>query len=315
MGMKQLTKDSYIFNLLDGTSNMKQKMAGYNPHIDNLDLNAIEDDMRLIQRRYNFPTKNRVMNDVETGRIVPILNKDHVMIPASIPAYLRLDPMRNRVVAICNFNPYMSKSADGQVYGDPRQMFCLLQTGSMLLGVRENWNNIVANNEVCKLGAGMYAKLFGKVLDKLYAINLDEYKADKVRFMAAKFFLVNMMGKPMSEGVLAQASTVCKVMTNNSVSQFNDSLPEHAFDDIKQLCDAISIHIDGCSSLNVRTFISQWLMMYGKASALAIDYLPFFFHMIFSVSLGAHMVTEMVVDSLLGKDIDKLYNAVANIIR
>ena len=105
MGMKQLTKDSYIFNLLDGTSNMKQKMAGYNPHIDNLDLNAIEDDMRLIQRRYNFPTKNRVMNDVETGRIVPILNKDHVMIPASIPAYFRLDPMRNRVVAICNFNP------------------------------------------------------------------------------------------------------------------------------------------------------------------------------------------------------------------
>ena len=314
MGMK-LLKDSYVFSLLDGSSNLKQKMASYNAQLDNLDLDAIDDDMRLIQRRYNFPTKNRVISDVQSGRVVPILNKDHVMLPAAIPAYLILDRQKGKVVSVCNFTPYMSKSAEGHVYGDPRQMFCLMQTGTMMLGVRDNWNNIVSNSEVCKLGVSMYSKLFGKVLDKLYAINLDEYKADKVRFMAARFFLTNIMGKPMSDGVVAVAGTVCKVMTPMSVKQFSDSLPERAFDNIKELCDAISIHIEGCSSLNVRVFISQWLMMYGKASALAIDYLPFFFHMIFSVSLGAHMVTEMVIDSLLGKDIDKLYNAVANIIR
>lgn len=313
MGMKPL-KSSYVFKTMDGTGNLAQKMKSYNPQLDDLDLEAIDDDIRLIQRRYNFPTKNRVMSDVTNKFVVPILNKDHIMLPASVPAYFTLNSS-GRMIAVCNFTPYMSKSAEGLVYGDPRQMFCLMQTGSLLHGLNRNWNNIVMNSEICKLSAGMYAKLFGKVLDKIYAINLDQYKADKVRFMAARFFLTYVMGKPMSDGVLSIASTVCRVMTPASVRQFSESLPEHAFDDIKQLCDAISIHIEGCSSLNVRTFISSWVMMYGKASLLGIDSLAYFFHMIFSVSLGAHMVTEMVIDSLLGKDIDKLYNAVANIIR
>ena len=311
----KLLKDTFIFNELNASSNIKAKMSQYSPVLDNLSIDSMDDDIKLISRRFNFPTKNRVINDLNNGRIVPVLNKERISLPNSIPAYL-MRGQDGKPIAIVNFTSYVSKNVEtGEIFGDPRQMFALMQTGSILLGCREHWNNLATNQEICKVGCLCYAKLMTKTLDKLYAISLDQYKADKVRYMAAKFFLINMLGKPNTDGVKAIARTVCKSMTQNNIDTFDQSLPETIYDDIRTFIDGIAVYIDGCSSLNIRTFIRVWAQMYQPSTLMAMEYLPYFFHMLFSVSVGGHLNNEVIIDTLLGKDIDRLYNAVTNIIR
>lgn len=310
----KLLKDTFLFEYLDKSIGLKGKMTSYQSVLDDLPADLLEEDLRTIQRRFNFPTKNKVISDLSASRIVPVLNRERISLPASLPAYLMV--RNGRPTAIVNFTPYVNKNAEGtELYGDPRQMFALMQTGTILMGCYEKWNTIAANQEICKTGCLIYAKLLAKVIDKLYATNLDPFKSDKVRYIAAKFFLVNLLGKPNSDTVRNIASTVCKTMTANAVEAFDQSLPEHGFDNLEELIDLISVHIEGCSSLEIRTFVRVWTQMYQPSTLLATEYLPYFFHMIFSVSVGAHLNNEVVIDSLLGKDIDKLYNAVSNIIR
>ena len=310
----KLLRDTFIFKELNRSIDLANKMKQYSPVLDNLNKTSMEDDLKVISRRFNFPTKNRVLNDLNNDRIIPVLNKERISLPNSIPAYLYA--FQGKPVAIVNFTSYVSKNMETEeIFGDPRQMFALMQTGSILLGCREHWNTLVANQEICKVGCLCYAKLVSKVLDKLYAVNLDGYKADKVRYLAAKFFLINMLDKPDSEGVKAIARTTCKTMTQNNIELFDQSIHENTFDDLETFVNAIGILIDGCSSINVRTFIRVWMQMYQPSTTLAMEYLPYFFHMLFSVSVGAHLNNEVIIDTLLGKDIDRLYNAVTNIIR
>lgn len=309
-----LLKDSFVFQTMDSAANLKTKMSQYSPALDNISKQALQDPMKDIQRRFNFSTKNKVISDLKTDNIVPIFNKERIKLPSSVPAYLY--NQGGRPVALVNLSNHFTKPLDAEeINGDPRQLFALLQSGTLLLGCYYRWNTIIANQEICKTGALVYAKCFAKVIDRLYATNLDPYKSDKVRFIAARFFLTRMLGKPYSDTVLNQAFSVCKTMTYNNIGAFSHSLPESSFSSLDKMLQLISEQIDGCSSLCPRIFFQAWHSMYQPSTMLAIDYAPYFFHMLFCVSVGAHMNNEMVLDSLLGKDIDKLYNAVSNIIR
>ena len=317
--MKSLT-ETFLFKYMNGVSedgrtlNLRSRMAQYSSPLDDLPRNLLEDELRTIQKRFSFPTKNKVMGDLASERIVPILNKDRVNIPTSVPAYLVR--RNNKPAVVVNFTPYVRKNADEtELYGDTRQMFALMQTGSILLGCFERWNSISNDQEIAKTGCLVFSKLVSKVIDKLYATNIDPFKADKVRYLAAKYFLLNLLEKADTDNVRHIASTVCKTMTNNAIMNFDQSLPEHGFDDLGTFVELIATYVEGCSSLEFRTFTRVWMQMYQPSTVFALEYLPYFFHMIFSVSVGAHLNNEVVIDSLLGKDIDKLYNAVSNKIR
>ena len=309
----QLIKDTFLFEYFDKATDLRGKMLQYSPVLDNLDKKLMEDDLHTIAKRYNYPMKNRVIADIEAGRIVPVLNKERVKLPSSMPSYLYND--QGKVVAIVNFTNYVSKTVEDKLHGDTRQMFACLQTGSVLLGCFEKWNQIVSNQDVNKLGALMYAKMFVKVLDKMFAVNLDNIKADKLKFIAARFYVQKLLGKPWNETALNTCLTVCSHTTRNTIINFNNELNDKDFTKLDKLIEMIAMRIDGCSGLSIRAFLDTYMRMFGTSTLFALEYLPMFFHAIFSVAVGAHLNSEFMIESLMGKDIDKLYNVVSNIIR
>lgn len=309
----KLLKDTFLFEFYNKSTNLRERMSVYSPILDNLPKELLQDDIRTIQKRYNYPIKNRVIDDLNKNRLVPILNKERVKIPTAIPAYLYND--RGNVVAIVNFSNYLSKTQDNIIHGDTRQIFACLQTGSILLGCYEKWNTLVSNQEICKLGTLMYTKIFTKVLDKLFAVNIDSIKSDKIKFIAARFFVTTLLGKPFTDSTMNLCLSVCSNTTKNTIISFSDTLKEESFERLDKVIELISENIEGCSALNVRTFLESFMRMYGTSSIFALEYLPYFFHMVFSVAVGAHLNSEFIIEGLLGKDIDKLYNAVSNILR
>lgn len=311
----KLIKDTFLFQFQDKASNLKDKMLSYTPSLDNLDLALLEDEMNTISKRFSFPLKNKIVDDVTSkNRVVPVFNKDRIKIPTFIPAYLY--NYDGKVISIVNLTTYGAKTKEGEFHIDTRQLFACLQTGSIILGCYENWNSITMNQTIVKLGALSYAKIFTKVLDKMFAINLDPIKADKAKFIAAKFFLTNMLGKSNGETVNNLAYSTClNGTTRATILSFENSLPENAYNRLDDFINAITIALEGCHTLTIRTFLDTYIKMFGISSIFALEYLPYFFHMLFSVAVGAHLNSEYLIENLIGKDLDKLYNEVANILR
>jgi hypothetical protein len=221
-----------------------------------------------------------------------------------------------KAVSLVNLTIYGSKDRDGNFNIDTRQLFAILQTGSILLGCFEKWNAITMNQTVSKLGSQLYSKIFTKVLDKMFAVNLDPIKADKINFITAKFFLLNVLGKSNSETVTNLAYSVCQNNTTRAtILAFEAGLPQTMYNRLDDFIQAISLHVDGCHSLTVRTFLDSYIKMYGMSAIFALEYFPFFCHMLFSVAVGAHLNSEYLIENLIGKDLDKFYNEVSNIIR
>lgn len=310
----KLLKDTFLFQFTDSSSNLKEKMTSYVASTDKLELKDIEEQLDVITKRFAFPLKNKVVADVTNGIVVPMYNKDKIKIPTFVPAYLYT--YDGKVVSLVNLTTYGSRTKEGFFDIDPRQMFACLQTGSVAIGCYQNWNAISMNQTVAKLGALIYAKLFSKVLDKMYAVNLDPIKADKVRYAAAKFYLLNVLGKTQSESVDAYAYSTCaNGTTKNTISAFEQTLPAKAYQRLDEFIHALSVSIEGASSLTIRTFIDTHIKLYGTSAIFSLEYFPYFCHMLFSVAVGAHLNAEYLIDSMVGKDLDKFYNEVANILR
>jgi hypothetical protein len=311
----KLLKDTFLFEYLDKSTNLRQKMISYNPTMDNLDIKLIEDDLNTIQKRFSFPLKNKVIDELHSKhRLIPIFNKDRIKIPTPIPAFLYNN--NGKAVSLVNLTNYGTKDRDGEFHIDTRQLFAVLQTGVVALGCYENWNAISMNQSVGKLGALIYSKIFSKVLDKMFAINLDPIKSDKVKFITAKFFLLNILGKSNGESVNNIAYSVCQNETTRStIMAFDQSLPTTAYHRLDDFINAISINVEGCHTLTFRTFIDTYIKMYHFSSIFALEYFPYFCHMLFSVAVGAHINSEYLIENLVGKDLDKFYNEVSNIIR
>jgi hypothetical protein len=311
----KLLKDTFLFEFQDKASGLRERMTSYNPTMDNLDIKLIEDELNVIQKRFSFPLKNRVIDDlVSKNRTIAVYNKDRVKVPTFVPAYLYNN--NGKPVSLVNLTNYGAKTKEGEFVIDTRQLFAVLQTGTVLLGCYENWNAITMNQTVSKLGASIYSRIFSKVLDKMFAVNLDPIKADKVKYITSKFYLLNLLGKSNGETVSNIAYSTClNGTTRTTITAFEQSMPENSYARLDNFIQAIATVLEGCHTLTVRTFLDTYIKMYGTSAIFALEYFPYLCHMLFSVAVGAHLNSEYLIENLIGRELDKFYNEVANIIR
>ena len=75
-----------------------------------------------------------------------------------------------------------------------------------------------------------------------------------------------------------------------------------------------SIYLKDLIKLNIRTFIENYVRMYGESSILSIDYLPSFYHLILSSVISGNLVKDSMIDNVSGKFNSKIYLAINKLI-
>jgi len=306
-------KDTFLFSMQDKSTALKAKMLNYDPTLDDVSQEQLEEQLLIIQRRFNYPAKNIILSDFGV-KIKPVFNKDRITIPSYLPSYLMNNRNYNsdydKIIAIVNLTNYATKSKDSNVINiDPKQLFALLQTGEILLTCYDKWHSITLNQDINKLGAAIYSRMFVKVLDKMFAVNYDPIKADKLKFVASKFFLLNMLERSQTDTIDNLAYSTCtNNTTRNTINQFNEEFSSNAYKRFDYLIQQIQLSFDGLHNITVRTFIDQSIGMYGSSIILAWEFFPSFMNVISSTVIGGRLVNEAILEPVLGRDADKLYN-------
>lgn len=310
--MKSLQK-TFVYQMLNGSSkSLDKKLLGFKNPTYELDTTNIQIELDTIKRRFNYQMKNQIINFVESKKIVPIYNLDNLNIVDSIPVIGMVK--EKKPVIYVNLTGQGRLSKDKIFSIDTRKLFALLQTGYILHQCSLKWTKVTTNATVIKHGSSIYANIFSKVLDKTNAISLNKIRLDQVRYLASKFFLINMMERENNETTNSIAYRNCvNGTTLGTIFDTDINFTDDAYNSLDKFLLNLKT-LDGLTDVNIRSYMENFIRMYGSSSVLALEYFPLFCHMIFSSMVNANINNQGIIEPMTAKDTGLMYVELARIL-
>lgn len=310
--MKRIT-DSAIFQKTLLNKSIITNLKNIVIERDKVDLNKLEEPINIINKRINFPTKGAIKINLKKENIILISNPI-----INLPKYLSSigKIYNNRLVSIVDISKYTVLSKDGKYYDIyPKTLYSLMQNGLITLELFNNWNKYTNNIEIIKNSAIAYSRLMGKIMDKILAINIDPYRSDVVNFFLAKFFLVNVCDKADNDTINNIAYNACfNESSLKIVLMQEENFKDNAYSTIMNFFDNLK-SIKGLNELSFRTFLENWVRMYGDSTLLAMDYLPSFLSMTYGSIISGNIAKDAIIETIAGKYIAKSYTEFCRLLK
>ena len=275
-------------------------------------------EVSTINKYYKFAMKKSVMNAFSNGTLKAVVLPAGTTekVPASVPFLLHGGSgIIGAYVFIDNYTQH-NKSDDSYSI-DPRKLYCLLESAYMATLIQKNYLVFARSNVVANEGASVYAHMFVRVLNKKYALNIDRRAYAKVLFLAAKFFMINVLGMdPTSETVSNYALKVSDADSSMVVREIDQRFTEQkAHTDFSEFVMFLKKNAymisQSLAELTLRDYLVDYVNLYQSSSIFALEHFSYFMFLVDSVILGAYMNNQTVLEDIIGKSGAKLYTQLA----
>lgn len=282
--------------------------------VDNYALtkDLMEEHIATISRRYKFQSVGSVLEEYNKGNIV-LVNYPKTQIPTFIPCWLTYGS-NNKIVAVINASPYIKTQKD-VIDIDTKRAFSLLQLGYLNLRAFSTYTKIVNNISVITCLAKIYTKFVMKILDRNYAVNINKVNGDKVSYLIAKFFIINVLGKAENKTVNDIAANCCvnSEATRIQVEQTEDDFTIN-FENIATFFDADMPSAFPClKEMTFRQVLESYCKMYGDFNFLSLEYFYNFLSYIMSARVSANLGNDTLAMAIAERDIESAYKLVINV--
>ena len=279
-----------------------------------------------ITNYFKFPLKADIMDAVESGLVVPMMYPKGIAannkVPTSLPFILTKDKKTGLVEAIAIIDNYakFDENNEKRVEIEANKLYCFLEGAYIARGLQLGFSSIRHNTTMYTEAVSIYAHMFIRVLNKEYALNVDKTAYNKVLFLAAKFFMINLLQMPDSDIVFNYATKAAGNISPIAVKRLNDNVPKDAYQDIGRFIQALSalgyLIINGMERLTVRDYIAKFIRAYGNASIFALEHLAYFMFAIISTVNRAHITDVYAWEAALGtRSGDKVYAYITNAVK
>jgi hypothetical protein len=299
---------------------------------DEIPHSEIEDSLRVISRRFErFPLKGRALYLYTNQRIHLLGNKETVQVPSFLPGW-RVGSSRG-VSAFVNAVPYVPAAGPDRM--DVRKLFGLILVGQILIDTNEQWGRITNSLSLAKSSAAVYSRLMFKVVDRICGTGSDRMRSDQVKYVFAKYFLLNMLSMSATEGVEAIASDIAKTTAVPALLAFEAAMVPKSDDRIDMESGMSALLLSGSKEppaptgddkpgtyslglidflqalkgadqwlarLTARGFLQTFVSMYNASALLAAEDAGYFFATLATHQAGADMVNSFAFDPVYGNE-------------
>lgn len=267
------------------------------------------------ERRYSFPLKNRVIDDFRTKKLKVIYNDKNYRLPATIPAYLM--NTGQTIVCCVNVSNDTRVNKNGEYIIDPKILYSYMQMGTIVALCYSKFSFLKNKVNVIKIGSRMYAKLFSKVMNKLFTLSITPAKSDTITYLASMFFITNLLGRDeesLEEINKKYALDNCNKVNNLVIDDYSRKFDIPDYANLNTFIDAIKRNIPGMETLSVRGFVDNYISQFGPTMLFGLEYLPYFIGNIGYVMVGSMMNNQSVIENNLGtKDINDLFTELTSL--
>lgn len=304
MGLKS-TNQSYIFNMLN-KNNVVNNTVKELLRAEDVEPSSIEEQLMIINKRYNEPLKREVLRAYDEGKIRLKYSKE-IKLPTAMPFILIKSS--GGVVAVISLSTYsykLEKSGDMSI--DPKKLYTLMESAYIALKYTTNNLRYASASNLLTHGSIMYANMVYSAINKKFNIGMDKKKSELVMYFSAKFFMINVLAKNIDamEIINNTAKKNCKTLSPMVIAEADDEFEINAYKDISVFMEELS-RVCEIHGLNVRNFLSTYMQMYGEGTLLGLELFPYFMMNICSAEHGAFMNNQYMFENIIEKDGPKLY--------
>lgn len=265
---------------------------------------ALQVLMIAIEKTISVPTKKMVLQDYTAGYIVPIYIEDNVELPATTPIILVKAGDTTGFKAFINLTAFCTLEKDqfgviSNVKIDEKRLFALLQTASVYRRWTMNDAKVTQNNSLLKTGANIYAKLMYKVLDKEYAVGSSFSSIDPCYTALAYFFASYMADSKYARDIACSISTI---VDKRAAKEYIGRVAIDSFDGFEKLIQLLKVSIPGLNKIDAMHVVGAYAHIWNGAAVPAIDFFPYFVHMIGSAYVGAAFMKDVLINSTIRTD-------------
>lgn len=265
----------------------------------------LEEQFLMIKKYIQSAIKPKILSELNQGTIKLIYAPKEVQRITSVPFVMSID---NGVLTANVFvSSFGNMREDGSISVDYRKLYTLMESAYLAKKFLSGYDRF-RNNSVLIRGCVVYANMFVKPLNKRFNLHTDRNRENSILFLAAKFYLKNVLGIQNEELIFNNAIKACKGGNPILLKELNNIVPEEAFKTIGTFLEALKdnkLNL-GLSSLTARGYLELYISLYGGATVFALELLPYFLFVGNSAINAMGLVNNYSLEDIMEKGMPKI---------
>ena len=313
-------RDTFTYQAINKEGSLDKIIKTFLTKAITANANMLMTQYSTIQSYYKSALKTPVMDAVMDGLVIPMIYPKGITannkVPTSIPFILL--QTGNGIKAVAVIDNWATISDDNKsVVIDPNKLYTFIEGAFIARALELQFNTIRHAAILHTDAASIYAQMFTRVLNRDFALNVDKDAYNKVLFLSAKFFLLNLLQLKNNDSIFNYASKAAGVTSAIALKRLDDAFSDDCYKDISTFIMAIKQKAyminNGLAKLDVRTYMERYIRMYKNASLFSLEHLSYFLFNIFACLNGAHINDSYAWEAAMGKKSgDKLYGFISN---
>ena len=227
---------------------------------------------------YRITCKTAMRNLIDSNKVV-LVYSDKYKIPTSIPYVVQSSGPSARVYV--NISDFVSMDSYGKIKVDQIRnyngLMAIIFAASAIYRIVSR--SITLNAEILDGMVLMYGAMLSRTINSI--IHLDPITKDKIRYLSVQFALIQMFG------------------TEQGANIFQRFRHLDSYDSLNKFVLEIVRVYPSMRNLTLNVLFDKWVMQYGAASALAIDYMGYFLYVLSMTLFESPLVSRPALEAAL----------------
>lgn len=156
------------------------------------------------------------------------------------------------------------------------------------------------NNKIISLGAKVFAELMTYIVDYVAHISSTPKIKSHCKYMAAQYYMYNILGKDITDGTLNIARKVSG-LSDREANVVEMQYTVNTFTNIKFFIESLAdvLHI---SKLTIDVVVERWMTLFNPTTVFGLELFPAFATMITDCYIGAYLNNQKTIEKVLGNN-------------
>lgn len=296
-------QDTFVFNQLKNTISGSIQDTLRTGKV--LSQTELEEQFVMMKKYVTSAIKAKILNELNQGTIKLIYAPNEVQRITSVPFVMTLE--NGRLVANVFVSSYGNMRQDGTVSVDYRKLYTLMESAYLAKNFLGRYDKY-RNNGALIQGCVVYANMFVKPINKRFNLHTDRNRENSLLFLAAKFYLKNVLGLTNDEIIFNNAIRACKGGNPILLKELDMMVSDEAFKNLGTFLDALKndkLNL-GLNALTARGYLELYIGLYGGATVFALELLPYFLFVGNAAINSMGLVNNYSLEDIMEKGMPKL---------
>ena len=293
---------SVLYQAFNGNAEMTKTILKAIQNSTIITKEYIEEQILQIKRTNISPLAEEVLRAYEDGDIT-ILYSSIKKVPQTIPFFATKMHGKIKVFIFVNNYGTVSKAKNGSsekfLNISMKDLYVLMEGALVAYHLAMYPQKASKSLAMMKITTNIYTNMIIRIMNKEYAISMDQDLYGKVSFCLGKFFLTKVWNYHNDNVVFSYAkSSTSTPVPSTELVIINKLYDDANIETIEDLIRFMASFSPRLKTLNFRYFVQCFINTYKASTLFGLECLPYFLFTIESTMIGSFIVNQPIISDI-----------------